>query len=111
MNDQDIFENRMKIYSRDYFVCQFKGCTVCGADNLQLAHRISKGHSGVNWVKNYIYREYCISYKDSEIKRLFINNTKNMITSCAKHNDYFNCLNKPEEAKKIIDDIMHDILG
>lgn len=110
MNNQDLYEFRMEvIFPRDNFRCQFEGCTVCGADNLELAHRISKGTknkgTGHKYIKRYLYDNYGLDYTLKFIENNYIHHPYNIVTSCRRHNDNFNCLNNPVEADKIIEKI------
>ena len=97
---------KYSIFQRDNFKCQFEGCNICGCDNLELAHRISKGKTGQKYVKRYLLEKYEFNFTKREVLQYFINHRFNMVTSCKKHNDYFNVLYNPEEANKIIDEII-----
>jgi len=100
-----IDETREFIYCRDNWQCQYKGCKSVPVEMLQLAHKISKGLTGQKYVQRYLLEKYDLYLTLKQIKNEFIHNHLNMITSCPKHNDYFNCLNNPVEANKIIEAI------
>jgi len=100
-----IDETREFIYCRDNWQCQYEGCKSVPVDILQLAHRISKGLVGQKYVQRYLLEKYDLYLTLKQVKEQFIHNSLNMVTSCPKHNDYFNVLFNPEEANKIIDAI------
>jgi hypothetical protein len=109
MNDRrnlDIFEIRLKVYSRDGFQCQALGCWECRPDKLQMAHRISKAHK--KGIKKYIQDKYKKSLTDKQIKNI-LNHEDNFITSCSIHNDSFNIGFCRKEAEELIDKIYNKI--
>ena len=104
----DITEKRLEIYARDNYKCQYPDCDVTGCDNIELAHRISKGKNSVNWVRSEIRRKFDVDLSDVKITDI-LNHPINLKTSCRKHNDYFNIGNKPEKAKLLLIDIYYTI--
>lgn len=93
-------EDRLKIYARDKFRCQHKGCYVLGIRDLQLAHCIAQTESNAKMV------ERITGYPNPWD---IINHPDNLKTSCSKHNPYFNIGNKPKIAEPLIWSIYHKI--
>lgn len=105
-------EKRFKIYIRDNFRCQYKNCKVCGTERIELAHRIHQGKQTENWVESYLLENYEAPNKEITKKTIeeIIHHPLNLVTSCRKHNDYFNCLFKRNDAEKLLEMII-DHLG
>lgn len=99
-------EKRFYIYIRDSFKCQHKNCKVCGTKNIELAHRLHKGVQTENWVSDYVATNYNGHFLTKKNLNKIIHSPLNIVTSCRKHNDYFNCLFKKEEAKELLEKII-----
>lgn len=102
MSYETVNEKCKEILERDNNRCQYPACK---SQKLQIAHRIAKGKVGKNWVRNYIFMNYGAYMTLADVFKEFINAPENVVTSCSTHNSSFNCLNKPVQAKKIIDSI------
>lgn len=105
--DIEIMDIRLEIYNRDNYTCQYPDCNIKGFDNLQLAHRIGQGHNLS--IENYFrwFKEINLTKKFIEI---ILNHKFNLVSSCAKHNDYFNIGFKNEATIKLLNKIWLDIV-
>jgi len=108
MNNLDYYEFKLELFNRDNFQCQREGCTKCGIDNIELAHRISKGKCGCLYVQRYLRERHGKEYTLKQVEEKYIHHPFNIVTSCKEHNDSWNCLNNPCEANKIIDSILYE---
>lgn len=101
-------ELRQEIYERDGYRCQYPGCNIMGYQSLQLAHRINKGKSSRQWIKSRIDGMFGTDLSNKQIDEI-IHHKKNIVSSCAKHNDYFNIAFKPKIAEALIIEIWNDL--
>ncbi len=114
--DLDIYDTKMYVFKRDGYRCQHSGCNVRGVDNLQAAHRISKGVENAkrNANRDYVMRFWFEQYKELITKKeamAILNHPLNLVSSCEKHNSYFNCGNRVVDRIRILRDIKRAIDG
>ena len=92
-------ERKKKILDRDHWMCQWPNCYLSATE---LAHRIAKTQANCIEVQALWAELFNEKYDIAWVKFNIINHDLNIVASCRKHNDYFNCGNNPEEMKKII---------
>lgn len=110
MNKQSIIDDtRERVYVRDSFLCQFFGCHEGSVGRLQMAHRLSKSRANREWIKRKSYEMFQIDLTESQVD-LIIHHDFNLVTSCAKHNDYFNLGNRTNDRKDLLVRIYRDLI-
>lgn len=97
----DIGETRIRVYTRDFFHCQYPGCNISGYMNLQMAHNVSKGKGNTSYVIGFWLREFGKDITINEAEKI-LNHDMNLTTSCPNHNSYFNIGNNPVERDKLL---------
>lgn len=100
-----IADVRAKVFVRDNYQCQYPGCKFMGSMHLQIAHRISKTKGN----RKYIKKKFNLQ-TEKDIDNV-IHHELNLVSSCSKHNSYFNIGNKPVERDELLDKIMGDYTG
>jgi len=105
--NEEIRQKCIDILDRDNWTCRR-----CGEPATEVAHRISKGKTGIRWVQNYLMDVLDIYMPQTEIEILFIHDPDNLAASCKDCNDYFNILYNPEKAKELVKKIAkkHDLI-
>jgi 5-methylcytosine-specific restriction endonuclease McrA len=102
--DLEISDTRARVYCRDGFQCQYPRCGQIGYTNLEMAHRISKGKGNVFYVMNFWWHNYA-EWITAEYAKKILNHDMNLVSSCSKHNSYFNIGNQPVERDKLLREI------
>lgn len=105
------YEDRMRIFVRDFFTCQ-----CCGKpkriDKLQIAHRIKQGSGTEKCIKNFL--EVYYPEKDNTLKviRAIINHPDNLVTACCLEcNDSFNIFFNEVERDKLLHSIIQRLFS
>ncbi len=110
MNKQSIIDDtRDRVYVRDSFLCQFFGCHEGSVNRLQMAHRLAKTQANRAWIKRTTHILLNVDLTEHQVD-LIIHHDFNLVTSCAKHNDYFNIGNKPNDRKVLLIRICRDLI-
>lgn len=96
-----ISDTKLRIFSRDLYRCQYKGCTVSGIGRIELAHRIKQGKGSIQYIIAWVYERHhrFISHGEAEE---YLHNDLNLVTSCREHNDYFNCFFDPVATESLL---------
>jgi len=102
--DLKIKETRDRVYYRDGFRCQYPECNRIGYMSLEMAHRISKGKDNVNYVMNFWYKNFSQMISNKKAEEI-LNHDLNLVSSCSKHNSYFNIGNSPVERDRLLFEI------
>jgi hypothetical protein len=94
---------RLKIFERDLYRCQCPGCTSSASE---FSYRITRTEINTLMVIKIIKELYKRVYNETAARAHFIYAPENILASCQKHKDYFNCVNNPEKVRDILKSIM-----
>jgi hypothetical protein len=97
----DIMDVRLHIYERDGYKCCHPECGVMDFYSLQMAHRIAKTNFNRFYIRSMIRLHFNVDVRKKTIEKI-LHHPLNLVTSCSKHNDYFNIGFKRNEAEELI---------
>lgn len=96
------------ILCRDLGRCRYPGCNE--KDGLQMAHRIADTKSNKKEIQYLIEGVLDYGITLEWVKKNIIDHPFNVVTSCAKHNDYFNIGFNKEKKMEVIFAIINEIM-
>ena len=100
-----IEENRRRIFERDNWHCQYKNCY---SSEIEIAHRVAKSESNKAEMRMHWLRKYKIELTYGQLDAI-MNHDFNIVSSCSKHNSYFNIGFNKVEKYKLLDRIYKDL--
>ncbi len=105
----EIAESKRRIFTRDLYRCQYPGCRATGEGQIEVAHRIAQTSSNEKDIRQWLRDEIGTDWTLAMVRKKIIHHRLNMVTSCRRHNDYFNIgfnrLKMMELVRRIYDDV------